>query len=49
LFFTYVRTKFRGTEGFLYVPDGGEPSRFNWDGQFHAARYAEHWYYVTEQ
>jgi hypothetical protein len=48
LFFTFQRTKFQPSEGFLYVPAGGTPSAFNWYGHYGARAVSGNWYYAQE-
>jgi hypothetical protein len=48
LFFTHQGTKFQPAEGFLFVPAGGDLSRFYWYGRFRARRIDEHWFFLQE-
>jgi uncharacterized protein (DUF983 family) len=48
LFLTWPRTEFQAAEGYLYVPVGGDPALFHWDGHLDATPLGGRWWYVRE-
>jgi hypothetical protein len=48
LFFTFQRSKFQPAEGFLYVPAGGNPTKFDWYGHYRTRPIGGPWYYAQE-